>query len=186
MKVRCLVAAVLAGLVLFAVPGVARASLSIDPMSAGFPETTVGTVSAPIEFTVKSDCYIIPSSGPCLAGDPATIQPGIFTTFGPDAFTQTNDCPPTMPGDSMVGTTCTVSVRFTPTTVAETQATLVVGYSTLPYPSGMPYASLYGRGVAAPVVLPQPTPPKPKWGCKKKKRPAAVKKCLKKKRRHSA
>jgi hypothetical protein len=57
-------------------------------------------------------------------------------------FTQTNDCPTSVP----VGSGCQIQVTFTPTTAGNRQAELVIAYKGTPSPQSV---ALTGQGVAA-------------------------------------
>jgi hypothetical protein len=142
----------------------AATTLTLTPTSANFPDTKVGTNSAPKGFILKIGCdtpFCSPSfnPSPSLTGD----------------FTVLNGCPPTINVVAFVGTenpSCLLAVSFAPTTPGLRTGTLSTG-------SGGPTATVSGVGTQDAAAV------QAKGKCRKggkKKGAASKKKCRKKKR----
>jgi hypothetical protein len=155
----------------------AAAYPSITPTSHDFGAQQVGTTASPFTFVLRVRCLedpANPGSGLCASG-PEPLSPAITV---PSGFTQTNDCPPTPPGNTTFGTTCNINVRFAPLVAGPVNGALRTG-------SDFAVASLTGTGVTPTQASPTPTTPATptvqKKKCKKHRSAAAAKKRCKKK-----
>jgi hypothetical protein len=101
--------------------------VSFSPASLTFVSTTVGSTS-PGQFTVLTN-----------KGSAPLVLNSILASAD---FTQTNDCPATLPAKS----SCSINVKFAPTT-----AGTITGTVTVTYPSGSQQLMLSGTATA-PVV----------------------------------
>jgi hypothetical protein len=102
--------------------------------------------------------------------DPATLAVQIDPIVEPAHFTQTNDCPATLPGDSLEGNACTVRVTFAPPAADdESMARLRLGTTEVP-PLAPRFVNLYARSVAAPKPALSNPPAPGKRRCVKRKR----------------
>jgi hypothetical protein len=174
---RVVLAAALAAGLLGASASTAAAYPSITPNSHDFGPQLVGTSSSPFTFVLRVRCLEDPPNPGTCASGPEPLSPAITVS---SSFTQTNDCPPTLPGDTTFGTTCNISVRFTPAALGATNGSLLTG-------SAFASASLIGVGVnpSLPTMpTPQttaPTVPTAHKKCKKHRSASAAKKRCKKK-----
>ena len=157
------------------VPSAAQAALTVGPPNGSFDGTVIGTTSAPVTFEVTSSCFPAVSPSVCLLADPATIDVSIQSIIDGEDFHQTNDCPATMPGDSIAGDSCTITVTYSPQKSEESIARLVPGTSTLP--PGAQYGTLYARSVSPTVAHPAAPAPAHMRRCRKKRRNHRGKRC---------
>jgi hypothetical protein len=109
--------------------GVPASQLSISPTTASFPNTAVGTNSAPVTFTVTNN---------------GTITSGTTTPFGisfPGSFggVPVNNCPATL----APGASCTFQIIFIPQSAGLQTVTLTASAN----PGGTATATLTGTGV---------------------------------------
>ena len=174
MKRGLIAAAACAALLVPASP--ASADRFLTPASHDFGQHAMGATSAPKDFTLRVTC-IMDMLGNCTgAFDPT--YPNVSVTGD---YSETNTCPkptdliPFMPGDTLGGNSCTITVRFTPTGTGVRSGVLSAGNRT---------SALTGRGPDPPPPPPAPTTTtKKKKKCKKKGKAAAParKRCGKKK-----
>jgi hypothetical protein len=164
---RALLALVAAAAAIGIAAAPASATWTLNPASYEFGATPVGMYGYPFGFQLTVACK--PDGvGGCMASDP--LSP-ILTASGD--FKQGNDCPATLPGDTLAGTSCNIFVAFVPTAEGLRTGVLISGST-----PGAPSAQLTGTGLPP---LPGPKANK----CKKKKKhrsdAAKKKKCKKKK-----
>jgi hypothetical protein len=145
--------------VLVMMAGTAGATKTLTPASVDFGDRQVGTASVAQQFTLNVRCSAwLPEVPPFIPGVCVLPDPflPVISLDPPGEFTETNDCPALMPGDTELGTSCTIDAAFTPTSTGPKQATLLTG------PLG-PTASLSGVGVESPTPpgspIPGPAPP---------------------------
>lgn len=106
-------------------------AVAVSPTTLSFPNTTVGTSSAPMIVTFQN------------AGSTAmTISSVNIINGSARNFNQTNTCQPSVPANS----SCTFSVSFTPQTTGVLTATLSIGDPDI---TGPQQIKLSGTGVAA-------------------------------------
>jgi hypothetical protein len=106
-------------------------SLSISPASITFPDTQVGSVSAPVTATITN-----PTS--------STVNLGTVTGYAP-IFTVTSQCGATL----APGATCTLNIQFTPDQAVFRYGVITINDNAF----GGPHAvTVYGNGVTAPTV----------------------------------
>ena len=136
----------------------AGAYVTLAPNSQDFGSQQVGTVSAPVTFTLKVTCYPDFANPPlgCNANEPFT--PSVSASG--DYAVQSNTCTAPMPGDTTYGTTCTFSVVFVPVALGA-----LTGIASSGEPNGFGRSGLTGTGVAppapaAPAIAPL-QPPQP-------------------------
>lgn len=142
----------------------ASAIESLTPNNRDFGNQTLGTEGPTASFTLTAKCTADPANPmmpTCLIIQP--FSPSF--SVGPDFRITEEDCPPTMPGDTIFGTSCTIRVAFRPTGLGVRESILETG-------SAFARAAVRGTGVAPPV---QPAPAtKKKKKCKKRKKGRAV------------
>jgi hypothetical protein len=125
-KTRAVLVAALAVGLLGVTVSPAAAYPSITPTSHDFGAQQVGTTGSPFNFVLRVRCLedpANPGSGLCANG-PEPLSPVITV---PSGFTQTNDCPPTLPGTTTFGTTCNINVRFGPLAAGQLNGYLRTG-----------------------------------------------------------
>ena len=153
------------------VSGTSTEYISLVPSPKDYGSTGVGTPTAATQFTVEN-------AGPSDSGTLAVALTGANASeFGITGNTCTGQ---TLPDDG----TCTVSVRFAPTTAGAKSATLAVTGT----PGGTQSSALTGTATAPPPPPPPPNTNTASTGqraaalkkCKKKKSAQARKKCKKK------
>ena len=88
-------------------------TLKIKPKVLKFPKTTVGTTSKPKKVKVSN-----PKSSKKHMGHPVLIE----MISDPDVFKQTNNCPASL----AAGSSCTISVTFTPSAATKQTGTLTI------------------------------------------------------------
>jgi V8-like Glu-specific endopeptidase len=88
-------------------------TLKIKPKALKFPKTTVGTPSKPKTVKVSN-----PKGNKKHLGFPVLIE----MISDPGVFTETNDCPASL----AAGTSCSISVKFTPSVVSQQTGTLSI------------------------------------------------------------
>ena len=168
------IVSVLAIALLGIAPSTAGAAGALSPSTHDFGEQSVGTTSAPSNFTLTNFCILQDSVNPtfCAAYNP--VDPAVTSTGD---FAQTNDCPPSLvPFIFAVPATCTLTVTFTPTAAGLRTGTLTGA-------SGLT-SSLSGMGIAVPTGPTQPatepaTQPATQSGTQVDLK-AAIKKCKRK------
>jgi hypothetical protein len=158
----------------------AGATVVTAPTSHDFGSQTVGTPSAPFTFTLTNRCYEdIANPGTCLMpGGNHPFTPSVSVTG--DFAIKNNNCITLMPGDTVLGTSCTFDVVFVPSAAGSQLGVVDVGD-----PAGFGKAGVTGTGVppaaaATPGALPGSAPGGKK--CKKRHRSAATAKRCRKRR----
>jgi hypothetical protein len=145
--------------------GFTPASIDMTPSTQSFGSTPAGTPSNPTQFTVTNTSL----------GTSGAISVS-FTGANASEFGVTQD---NCSGHTLVGSaTCTLSVRFAPSSAGSKSATLEVSAT----PGGLTSSNLSGTATAAPSPPPANTGPTGQRAaalkkCKKKKSAAARKKC---------
>ena len=177
----------------------AGARATLTPASQNFGSVPLGGSSGPMSYTLTVTCN---AEEPGCPPDPVHPDPVV----GPNTpdWSVSHNCPMLMPGNSAMGTSCTVDITFTPIAPGSRGALLSSGAYLTPEPPELelpgPSAEAFGFGVCSPstcfpgalpgggpssnqsnLSLPNATSDSKKK-CKKKKTKAARKKCKKKKR----
>jgi hypothetical protein len=170
---------------LLAMPAVNASAATTNPGSLDFGSQPVGSTSPAKSTTLTTACVNVTVT--CLSLPTDTMNVSVGTT-GP--FAATSDCPaslaPTLLGEPA---SCTINVRFTPTSAGPKTGTLSTGTVGLLAPTPGPTVALSGKGASSGNVA---NACKSKKGKKKKKRSASTakkhkkqKKCKKhKKKKH--
>jgi hypothetical protein len=168
-----LLAAAAASLML---PAAAGASATLSPSTYDFGAVATGS-SATKAFMLATVC----DDDPLVIGytcEPVPEPPLNVAIVASGGFSQTNDCPASMPRDQLVISYCTIWVTYSPGAPGAASGHIVTGDSL----DGAPISSLAGAAVAGPSKAAK------KKRCKKAKRSAkrastaATAKCLKRKR----
>jgi hypothetical protein len=136
----------------FALPGLGASAASADqivtPAKYDFGALPIGATSATVPLTLTATCD---TAHMCA---PQPFHTAIASASSEFAVVS-EDCPDEMPGADMAGTSCTISVRFTPAVVGPRGATVATG-NFIPIPPGPPengtQGELLGSGICSPSV----------------------------------